>query len=260
MSSILDKIVARKRLDVAEAARRLPRAELERRLPDAPPVRDFHAALAATPDVRLIAEIKRASPSAGLIRGDFEPVAIARIYEEHGAAAISVLSDEPYFQGHIEHLRAVRQAVSLPVLRKDFVIDPYQVIEARVAGADAVLLIAEILSPAEWNPLLAQIRSLGMSALVELYEAANLPAVRDSAARIIGINNRDLHTFATDLAHTIRLADSVPRDRILVSESGIRSRDDVARLRAAGAKAILVGETFMRAPDIGRAVAELLSK
>lgn len=258
MSSILDEIVAAKRDCVEHAKAEMPLAELMRRAAFAPPVRDFHAAIASRSDVRLIAEVKRASPSAGLIRPDFDPVDIARTYEAHGAAAISVLTDEPFFQGRLADLSAVRNAVRLPVLRKDFVIDRYQVAEARLAGADAVLLIAEILDTTRLTELLGMIREFGMSALVELYDASNLPRVVASGARIIGINNRDLRRFVTDLAHTIDLAARVPADRVLVSESGIRTRADIDRLAAAGARAVLVGETLLRAGDIGRAVDELL--
>jgi indole-3-glycerol phosphate synthase len=201
--------------------------------------------------VRILAEIKRASPSAGVLRAEFDPVAIARIYEKHGAAAISVLTDETFFQGSLEHLRAVRAAVSLPVLRKDFLLDRYQVLEARCAGADAILLIAEILDDTTLRQMLSEAERLGMQALVELYDAENLPRVVASGAKLIGINNRDLRTFGTRLEHTLDLAPRLPPDCCLVSESGIRTYDDVRRLQAAGVRAVLVGETLMRAPDIG---------
>jgi indole-3-glycerol phosphate synthase len=258
MSTVLDKIVASKRREVAESKARVPEAELRRRLAEGPVLRDFAGAIGAGGDVRLIAEVKRASPSAGLIRPDFDPVDIAGTYAAHGASAISVLTDGPFFQGSLADMAAVRTTVALPVLRKDFVIDRYQIIEARVHGADAVLLIAEILPGDQLTDRLAEIHELGMTALVELYDAANLPRVVASGARVIGINNRDLRTFVTDLAHTIDLAAQIPPDRILVSESGIRTRADVLRLRAAGARAILVGETLMRAADIGAKVRELL--
>ncbi len=260
MSTVLDKIVASKRREVVESKAQVPESELRRRLADAPAVRDFAGALVAAGGVKLIAEVKRASPSAGLIRPDFDPVAIATTYAAHGAAAISVLTDAQFFQGSLADMNAVRRAVALPVLRKDFVIDRYQITEARVHGADAVLLIAEILPGAELGDRLAEIRELGMEALVELYDAENLPRVLASGAKVIGINNRDLRTFVTDLAHTIELAGQVPRDRLLVSESGIRTRADVLRLQAAGARAILVGETLMRAADVGGKVRELAGK
>jgi indole-3-glycerol phosphate synthase len=257
MSNVLDRIVASKRREVAEARARRPEAELERRLAEAPPVRDFRAALEAPGGVQVIAEVKRASPSAGVIRADFDPVATARTYARHGAACISVLTDAPFFQGHLEHLSHVRAAVAPPLLRKDFILDRYQLLEARLAGADAVLLIAEILDGGALPALLRQAHDLGLQALVELYDAANLPRVLDSGARLIGVNNRDLRTFVTRPEHTLELAGRVPADRCLVSESGIRTRNDVLRLQAAGVRAVLVGETLMRAADPGAILDEL---
>jgi indole-3-glycerol phosphate synthase len=185
-------------------------------------------------------------------------VEIARTYQRHGAACISVLTDQQYFQGSLDYLRQIRQAVALPVLRKDFVIDTYQVVEARAAGADAVLLIAECLNDLLLKTLHDAIVALGMTPLVELYEPANLPRVLAVGARLVGVNNRDLRTFQTDLEHTIRLRRLVPADRLLVGESGIRTRQDVERLEAAGVRAMLVGETLMARADIGAAVDELL--
>lgn len=257
MSTILDKIVANKRREIEEARSRVPLAELQRRLAQAPPVRDFRRALEQAGGVQIIAEVKKASPSAGVIRADFDPVAIARTYARHGAAAISVLTDAPFFQGDLKYLTAVRAAVTPPVLRKDFLLDFHQLLEARVAGADAVLLIAEILEGPELGRLLREALALGMQALVELYEAQNLPRVLDSGARLIGVNNRDLRSFVTRLEHTLELATRVPADCCLVSESGIRTRQDVLRLQAAGVRAVLVGETLMRAPDIGVQLDEL---
>jgi len=258
MPNILDKVVATKRKELQRAKAAVPEAQLRRKLADAPPVRDFFAALGRPGPICLIAEVKRASPSRGVIRADFHPVEIAQIYRRHGAACISVLTDEPYFQGSLEYLRQIRAAVDLPLLRKDFVIDPYQVFEARAAGADAVLLIAECLD----DELLKQLHDLtvehGMTPLVELFEPANLPRVLDCGARAVGINNRDLRTFTTDLDHTLRLCRQIPNDRLLVAESGVRSRADVERLQAAGVKAVLVGETLMAAPNIGAAVDQLL--
>jgi indole-3-glycerol phosphate synthase len=251
MSTILDLIVASKRREIAEARAGLPDAALEAQLAFAPPVRDFRAALDRPGDVRILAEIKKAAPSAGVLRADFNPVAIARTYEQHGAAAISVLTDEPFFQGCLAHLRAVRAAVSIPVLRKDFVLDRYQVLEARCVGADAVLLIAEILDDAGLRDLLKATWGVGMEALVELHDAGNLPRVVASGARLIGINNRDLRTFTTRLEHTLDLAAKVPPDCCLVSESGIGTNADVLRLQSAGVRAVLVGESLMRCPDIG---------
>jgi indole-3-glycerol phosphate synthase len=258
VATILDTIVAHKRREIDAARAHTPEQELERRLERAPPVRDFRAALERAPGVAVIAEVKKASPSAGVLRPDFDPVAIARTYAEHGAAAVSVLTDEPFFQGRLSYLTAIREAIPLPVLRKDFILERYQLLEARAAGADAVLLIAEILDAGGLEQLLQQTRDLGLQALVEVYDRENLQQVIDSGAGVIGINNRDLRTFTTRLEHTLELSAQIPRDRCLVSESGIRTRDDVLRLQAAGVKAVLVGETFMRAPDIGAKLREII--
>ena len=206
----------------------------------------------------MIAEVKKASPSAGLIRGDFDPATIATVYERHGAACISCLTDEHFFQGHLDFLRAIRAEVQIPVLRKDFVLDRYQVLEARVAGADCVLLIAECLDDRTLTDLYAYTTELGMQALIEIYEPANLDRVLALRPSLIGINNRNLKTFVTDLEHSIRLADRVPDECLLVSESGIHTREDVLRLQQAGIRGILVGETLMRSPDIGAAVDRLI--
>ncbi len=251
MNTILDQIVASKRREIAAARQRLPESALAATLANAPPVRDFRAALDYPGQVRILAEVKKASPSAGVLRADFDPVSIARIYETHGAACISVLTDGPFFQGSLDNLRAVRAAVSLPVLRKDFLLERYQLLEARCAGADAVLLIAEILDDATLRSLLNETHHLGMQALVELYDADNLPRVLASGARLIGVNNRNLRNFVTRLEHTLDLAPRVPADCCLVSESGIRTHADIQRLESAGVRAVLVGETLMRAPDIG---------
>jgi len=257
MANILETIVEHKRKEIAERSARVTEAALERRLGAAPPVRSFRAALESIADVAIIAEVKKASPSAGIIRADFDPVAIARIYEAHGAACISVLTEERFFQGNLSYLSAIRMAVDRPLLRKDFILDRYQILEARVAGSDAVLLIAEILEGSELISLLNEAHTLGMEALVELYDADNLPRVIDSGAQLIGVNNRNLRTFETRLEHTLDLAVRMPQGRCLVSESGIRSRSDLRRLGQAGVRAVLIGETLMRAPDIGAKLDEL---
>jgi indole-3-glycerol phosphate synthase len=256
MSTILDRIVESKRREIADRRSRIPDRDLERRLPNTPP-HDFAATLMRDGVMNVIAEVKKASPSAGLMRSDFDAVSLAQTYARHGAAAISVLTDTPFFQGSLDDLAAVRAAVSVPLLRKDFILDRYQLLEARLHGADAVLLIAEILSDDELRHLLRETHRLGMHALVELYDAENLPRVVDSGAHLIGINNRDLRSFVTRLEHTLELAGRVPHDRCLVSESGIRTRADVERLRAAGARAVLVGETLLRSPDIAATLREL---
>ncbi|MCS6851619.1 MAG: indole-3-glycerol phosphate synthase TrpC [Gemmataceae bacterium] len=257
MTDVLSRILEHKRREVAEAKARVSERELRRRLAEAPARRDFRAAISAPGPIHVIAEVKRASPSAGVIRSDFDPVAIAQTYERHGASAISVLTDEAFFQGSLEHLVAVRREVSLPVLRKEFIIDPYQLMEARVAGADAILLIAEALDAGLLRSLLRQTWDLGLEALVELHDSVHLSWVLDSGARIIGINNRDLRTFTTRLEHTLELLPRVPPSVTVVSESGIRTRDDVLRLQAAGVRAILVGESLMRAGDIGAQLDQL---
>lgn len=262
-NSILSRIVAAKRSEVAEIQASASEAEWTRRAAAGPSVRDFFTAL-NDPDKtrgvpRLIAEVKKASPSKGVIRADFDPVAIAQTYQRHGAACISVLTDEPFFQGRLEYLRQIRQSVDIPLLRKDFIIDPCQVYQARAAGADAVLLIAECLDDDSLRRLHDLIVALGMTPLVELYDPENLPRVLAAGARLIGVNNRDLRTFRVDLDHTIRLRRQIPADRAVVGESGIETFDDARRLAAAGVQAMLVGESLMRQPDIGPAVDRLLS-
>jgi indole-3-glycerol phosphate synthase len=256
--SILDKIVAAKRLEIAQAKAALPERELRARVKDAPPVRDFFAQLAKEGPIKLIAEVKKASPSKGVICADFRPVEIAQTYERHGASCRSVLTDVQFFQGRLDYLRAIRQAVGIPVLRKDFLLDSYQLIEARAAGADAVLLIAECLDDCNLRKLHNETIELGLTPLVELYEPANLPRVLAAGATLIGVNNRDLRTFEVDLEHTIRLRRDVPDECLLVGESGIYTREDAQRLEAAGVDAILVGESLMREADIGAAVDRLL--
>ncbi len=220
----MDKIVATKWAEIAEAKRRVPLAELQTQLSAAPGVRDFLGPLSRPGSIHLIAEVKKASPSRGVIRADFDPVAIAKIYEQHGASCISVLTDETYFQGHLSFLSRIRQAVSIPLLRKDFILDEYQILEARVAGADAVLLIAECLEAEQLAGLVEATARLGMTALVEFYDRENLPKVIASGTRLCGVNNRDLRTFRTDLQHTVRLRREIPAEMIVVGESGIHSR------------------------------------
>ena len=260
MPTILDKIVATKREEIQRAKAAVPETELRSRLKDAPPVRDFFVPLAAAGPIKLIAEVKKASPSKGVIRAEFDPVAIARIYEAHGASCLSVLTDEPYFQGSLEYLRMVRSAVGIPVLRKDFILETYQLLEARAAGADAVLLIAECLDDCRLRQLHNEALELGMTPLVEFYEPQNLERVLAAGAALVGVNNRDLRSFAVDLHHTIAMRSRVPLDCVLVGESGIESRPDVLRLQEAGIEAMLVGESLMREPDIGRAVDRLLGR
>ncbi len=248
---LLDEIMSWKREEVAKAKREQPQPTLQALAATLPPPLDFAAALRA-PGVRLIAEVKRASPSKGLLCHDFDPEALARTYAENGAAAISVLTDARFFQGSLDHLVRVKETLAsigkpLPVLRKDFIFDPYQVWEARVAGADAILLIVAVLGDKALRSLLALARRLGMEALVEVHNEQELARAVTAGARIIGINNRDLRTFTVDLAVTERLRPLVPPDILVVSESGIHTPEDVARLAAIGVDAILVGEAFVRA-------------
>lgn len=257
MPTILDRIMETKWREIAAARTAVSDAELERRAADSPPTRDFTAAVGRPGHVNVIAEVKKASPSAGVIRADFDPVVIASAYAAHGAAAISVLTDVDYFQGSLAYLAAVRRAVPVPVLRKDFVLDRYQLLEARTAGADAALLIAECLPGDHLAALQHDATELGLHTLVELHDAEELTRVLDCGAKVIGINNRDLRTFTTRLEHTLDLLAKIPADRVVVSESGIRTHTDLHRLGAAGARAVLVGESLMRAADIGAALDEL---
>ncbi|MDX1965116.1 MAG: indole-3-glycerol phosphate synthase TrpC [Pirellulales bacterium] len=255
---ILAEIVAHKRAEVAAARAQTPLVQIQAGLADAPPVRNFFQPLAQPGGIKLIAEVKRASPSAGLIRPDLDPVAIARVYESAGASCLSVLTDARYFQGSLEDLTAVKRGVALPVLRKDFIIDPYQVYEARAAGADAVLLIAECLDDCDLRSLHNLIVDLGMTPLVEIYDAENLQRVFDAGATLIGVNNRNLRTMVTDLGHALRLRPRVPDQCVFVAESGIKTRADVEQLIAARVDAMLVGESLLRQPDLAAAVRGLL--
>lgn len=257
-TNILDEIVAYKRRVVTEAKQRVSpealrkQADLVRR-PDS-----LMDSLTAGEEIALIAEIKKASPSKGVIRESFDPVEIGRSYEKNGAAAISVLTDAKYFRGSDASLKAVSEAVELPVLRKDFVVDPYQIHEARTIGASAVLLIVSALSPRELAEMLAVCRESQLDALVEVHTPGEARMALDAGADLVGVNNRDLKTFATDLQTTFDLLEHLPDDLVVVSESGIRSRDQVVRLRDAGVDAVLVGEHLMRQPDVGRELRALL--
>ncbi len=258
MSTILDEIVAYKREFVAESKRRIPFQALKEQVSSSPGEARFARTLREADGIAVIAEVKKASPSKGLIRPDFDPVDIATTYEAGGARAVSVLTDERYFQGSACALTQVRQAVDLPILRKDFTIDSYQVYEARAIGADAILLIVSILSEDQIMEYLDLAHSLGLDALVEVHTGDELETALRAGAEIIGINNRDLRTFQTHLSVTERLIGNVPDDLLVVSESGIHTREDVLRLQDAGADAILVGESLMREPDIGKKLRELL--
>jgi indole-3-glycerol phosphate synthase len=260
MPDILAEIVARKRREVAVARESVPLAVLEDAVPAAPPVRDFFAAVSAGPPIKLIAEFKRHSPSAGEIRPGATVADVVTAYAAAGAAAVSVLTDHAGFGGSLADLEAARGAMSLPVLRKEFVIDVYQVVEARAHGADAVLLIAECLDDCHLRSLYRAIIDLGMTPLVELHDEENLPRVLDLGATLVGVNNRNLKTMTTDLGHVLALRERVPDDVVLVAESGIKTRADVERLEAAGIQAMLVGESLLKQPDPGAAAAALLGR
>ena len=261
MTDVLAEICSAKRAHVARAKAALPEAALLARLGEAPPLRPFAEALdrhLTTGRFGLIAEIKKASPSAGLIRAVFDPPAFARAYAAGGASCLSVLTDAPYFQGSDDDLRTARRQVELPVLRKDFILDPYQILESRHLGADCVLLIMAALSDPMASELAAAAAELGLDVLAEVHDEVELDRTLRLGVRMIGINNRNLKTLQTDLATTERLAPEVPADRLVVAESGIRRPEDLERLAAAGARCFLVGETLMREPDLAAATRHLL--
>jgi indole-3-glycerol phosphate synthase len=256
--NVLAKILDHKRGEIAAAKLRKPAEQLQAELSAAPPVRDFVAALRAATDIGLIAEVKKASPSAGIIRENFDPLEIARSYQSAGASCLSVLTDEHFFQGHLDYLKSICETASVPLLRKDFIIDRYQVLEARTVGADCILLIAECLDDCTLRDLYFYASELGMESLIEIYDPENLDRVLKLEPPLLGVNNRDLRTFVVDLNHTLEIVPRVPKSTLLVSESGIKTRADVDRLKSHGVGAILVGETLMRSPDIASAVRELV--
>ena len=257
MSDILNQIVAVKRQEVAAALQRKPLVEMRADAESRVLTRDFLGAMRAriaAGRAAVIAEIKKASPSKGVLRADFEPADIAQTYAEHGAACLSVLTDQQFFQGRIDYLKQARASCPLPVLRKDFIIDAYQVYESRAIGADAVLLIAACLDDAQLRDFEAIARSLDMAVLVEVHDAAELTRALKLKTPLIGVNNRNLKTFTVDLATTEQLAEEVPDDVLLVSESGIKSPEDARRVLEAGANAVLIGEALMRAHDPSREI------
>ena len=262
MSDILNKIIATKHEEVAAALQIKSIAQLEAEVAQQSPTRDFVGAIRqkiAHGRPAVIAEIKKASPSKGVIRPDFQPAEIARSYEQHGAACLSVLTDKPYFQGTPEYLQAARAACNLPVLRKDFMVDAYQVAEARAMGADCILLIAAALSLQEMQTLEAQAHGYGMAVLVEVHNGEELNAALQLKTPLLGINNRNLRTFEVTLDTTLGLLARIPADRIVVTESGILKPEDVTLMRASKVNAFLVGEAFMRAPEPGVELARLFA-
>ncbi|MEM7681394.1 MAG: indole-3-glycerol phosphate synthase TrpC [Planctomycetota bacterium] len=265
MPRVLDDILRHKRQELAETQAQTPFDTVRTAAEAAPPPRNFFAAVTRPKhELRVIAEVKKASPSAGVIRPDFDPVAIAKAYADHGAAAISCLTDAEFFQGELAFIDQIKRAVPLPVLRKDFIIDPYQVYESRAAGADAILLIAECLGEPQLIDLLILATELRMTVLLEVHDYESLVQVKSHVGfphpgyQLLGINNRNLKTMTTDLQHTLGLLPEVPDKGILVSESGIRTHDDIRTLRHAGVHRVLVGEHLMRQPDPGLALRELI--
>jgi indole-3-glycerol phosphate synthase len=256
---ILQKIVENKREEVARQKEILPLGELRQMLADRPPTRDFEGAI-RNRDCAVIAEVKRRSPSKGRIREDFDPVGLASVYEDNGASAISILTERKFFEGSAAYVPQIKRVVRLPLLRKDFIIDAYQISETRVLGADALLLIARLLEAGELRDFLGLASELGLAALVEVHNEADVEKAVSSGARIVGINNRDLATFRTDLDVSIRLARRIPKAITVVSESGINNRGDIEKLMEAGIHAFLVGESLMREKDIGKKLRELLGK
>ena len=254
---ILDKICSHKLKEVVEAKKLVSIESLKERCKDSPQTGKFSKAIKKDNEIKVIAEVKKASPSAGIIREDFNYVNIAMEYEAGGASAISVLTDKEFFMGDIKYLSEIKEAVNVPVLRKDFIIDPYQIYEARAAGADSILLIARILTKEQIDTFLALAHKLGMECMVEVHDKNELEKVMETEAAIIGINNRNLDTLETNLETTLRLCHLVPDGKILVSESGIKTRADVLKLEEAGIDAILIGETLMRSKDIFLKMKEL---
>lgn len=270
MSTILDQIVETKKQEVAQRKTQTPLEKLQETIATLGRPRNFFHAVSKEPGpkaLNLIAEVKKASPSAGVIRADFDPVKIAQTYAAAGADALSVLTDEKYFQGKLEYIHAIRDVVKLPVLRKDFIIDPYQVYESRAAGADAILLIAECLETSQLIDLQILATEMHLTCLIEVHDVDNFIRVRDRVIgfphrsySLLGINNRDLRTFKVDLGTTLRLAELVEDRRVLVSESGINSRADITKLSEAGVRAVLVGESLMRSDDVAAQVKEMFHK
>jgi len=255
--SVLEEIVSKKRQRLREAISKVPLKELESRILDLEPPRDFKSAIKRIDRIKLIAEIKKASPSKGLIRADFDPERIAHIYSKM-ADAISVLTEEDFFQGSPEYVKIAKSASGLPVLRKDFIFDPYQIYEARAIGADAVLLISACLEPPLAKDLYTLSKELGLSVLFEIHNIRELDSALKTGADIIGINNRDLRTMKIDLSTTIEAKKEIPPDRIVVSESGIHSNQDIQRLTDIGIDAVLIGTAFMEAADIGAKITEIM--
>ena len=262
MPAILDQILEAKRRELERRKQEETLATVEQRAKETPVPLNFSGALWG-PDVRLIAEVKKASPSRGLLISDFDPARLARTYAENGAAAVSVLTEVDHFQGSLEHMASVKDAVrdaGLPVLRKDFIFDPYQVYEARAYGADALLLIVAMLEPTQLKELMGVARSVWVQTLVEVHSEEEMGVALDAGAEVIGINHRDLTTFGMDMSLTQRLRPLIPQGKVVVAESGISTREDVVRMKHARVNAVLVGEALVTAPDVGAKVRELAGR
>ncbi|NQT06046.1 MAG: indole-3-glycerol phosphate synthase TrpC [Candidatus Omnitrophica bacterium] len=255
---ILTKILEAKRKEIEIAKERLPLDKMQKQLTVLPSSRGFRNAISKEHEICLIAELKKASPSSGLLRRDFDPVRIAQVYRAYGAKALSILTDEKFFQGKLSSIDTVKREVYLPILRKDFVIDKYQIYESKLSGADAILLIADLLSRSELFQFLEICRNLAMDAVVEIHNEEDLSKALSVDSKIIGINNRSLHTFEVDLSVTSNLKNSIPEDKITISESGIKTYEDIMYMKSLGINAVLIGETFMRSEDIGSKVRELM--
>jgi indole-3-glycerol phosphate synthase len=256
---ILDQIVASKRAEVARLKKATPLAQLQEAVGNLPTTRDFGEAISNAP-CAIIAEVKRSSPSKGRIREQFDPVQIAMLYQRHGAAAVSVLTDEQFFEGKGTYLAEIKKQIALPLLRKDFIIDSYQIYETRFLGADALLLIAAILEQGQLREYIELAGDVGLAPMVEVHTKAELSKALAAGAEIIGINNRDLQTFTTDLKRTLELRPLIPQGKIVVAESGIASRKDIELLMGAGVNCFLIGEALMRAEDIGKKLSDLLAR
>jgi indole-3-glycerol phosphate synthase len=262
MGTILDKIVAAKREELEDVKKKRPLPGLEKSIKDAPAVRDFAAALQGGRNrkITIIAEVKKASPSRGIICEQFHPVEIARQYQDNGAAALSVLTEEKYFLGSLDYLQEIKKSTAIPVLRKDFIFDPYQVYESRARGADALLLIAAILELKQLRELIVLCGRLSLCCLLEVHNEMELETALALDADLIGINNRDLNTFTTDISTTLRLIKLIPRGKIIISESGLARREDIITLKEAGVDAFLIGETFMKEERPGDTLRELIGE
>ena len=262
MNTILQEIVAAKRRELEETRQALPLADLEKKISGLSPVRDFRGALQGGPGsaIKIIAEVKKASPSKGIICEDFHPVQIARQYQKSGAAALSVLTETNYFLGSLDYLQQIKEATAIPVLRKDFIFDPYQVYEARVRGADAILLIAAMLDYRQLQDLMTLCGRLSLCSLLEVHDEKELETALALDAAVIGINNRDLNTFKTDISTTQRLIRLIPKGKTVVSESGLTQREDLIALRDAGVDAFLIGETFMKEKNPGNKLKEVIGE